>query len=214
MTLLEPDVSLTDLGLALECTGFVVWLFRRRAAEGPFWRWFVLFFAATGFAAFLGAISHGFVPDTRSTLSQILWLGIFAAVGMAALSCWAIGSGLLFSDRTTRRLLSAVLVVFGIFLIEFIRSDRSFFVVILNYLPAAIFLLIALVIAYRARREAYLRAGIWGVVLTFVAAFVQQNGIGVHKVYFNHNALYHAVQAVALYLIFIAALGITRQKMP
>lgn len=133
---------------------------------------------------------------------------------MAALACWAIGSRLLFSDSVARRVLIAMLVVFVIYLIAFIQYDGSFVVVIVNYLPAAAFLLIALIIAYRARRDAYLLTGIWGVALTFVAAFVQQSGIAVHKVYFNHNALYHVIQGVALYLIFIAAKGISRQKTP
>ncbi|MCZ6771882.1 MAG: hypothetical protein O7G83_07840 [Proteobacteria bacterium] len=214
MTLLEPDVSLTDLGLAIECAGFATWLIHRGAGLDPFGWWFIFFFGATGIAAFLGAMSHGFVPDTESILSQILWFGIFAAIGMAALACWAIGSRLLFSDSVARRVLIAMLVVFVIYLIVFIQYDGSYFVVIVNYLPAAAFLLIALIIAYRARRDAYLRTGIWGVALTFVAAFVQQSGIAVHKVYFNHNALYHVIQAVALYLIFIAAKGISRQKTP
>jgi hypothetical protein len=47
--------------------------------------------------------------------------------------------------------------------------------------------------------------GVTGLALTFVAAAVQQLRIAIHPVYFNHNALYHVIQAGALLLIFVAA---------
>jgi hypothetical protein len=34
---------------------------------------------------------------------------------------------------------------------------------------------------------------------------VQQLRIAVHPVYLNHNALYHVIQFVALWMIFVAA---------
>jgi len=37
-----------------------------------------------------------------------------------------------------------------------------------------------------------------------LASYLQQRGVGLHPIYFNHNALYHALQAVALLLIFVA----------
>jgi hypothetical protein len=43
-------------------------------------------------------------------------------------------------------------------------------------------------------------------VLTLVAAAVQQARIALHPTYFNHNALYHLLQAIALFLIFRAAI--------
>jgi hypothetical protein len=43
-----------------------------------------------------------------------------------------------------------------------------------------------------------------GVVLSLVAAAVQQSGVAIHR-NFNHNDLYHVVQAVALWLLYLAA---------
>jgi predicted Co/Zn/Cd cation transporter (cation efflux family) len=48
-------------------------------------------------------------------------------------------------------------------------------------------------------------AGIWGLVLSFIAAAIQQIGIGLHPLYFNHNALYHLIQAIGLFLLFWTA---------
>jgi hypothetical protein len=42
-------------------------------------------------------------------------------------------------------------------------------------------------------------------VLTLVAAVVQQRRIALHPAYFNHNALYHAIQAIALGMIYLGA---------
>jgi Family of unknown function (DUF6962) len=47
-----------------------------------------------------------------------------------------------------------------------------------------------------------------GVVLSFVAAACQQLGIAVHPIYFDHNAVYHAIQALALALIFVGLQGL------
>ena len=46
-----------------------------------------------------------------------------------------------------------------------------------------------------------------GVVLTFVAAGVQVGEIALHPQWFNHNALYHLIQVIALFGIARAAGG-------
>ena len=35
--------------------------------------------------------------------------------------------------------------------------------------------------------------------------FLQQLRVGIHPVYFNHNALYHAIQGIALVMIYMGA---------
>ena len=44
-----------------------------------------------------------------------------------------------------------------------------------------------------------------GVGLSLVAAGVQQSGWSIHR-YFNHNDLYHVIQAVAVWLLYRAAI--------
>ena len=50
--------------------------------------------------------------------------------------------------------------------------------------------------------------GAWGLALSLVAAGLQHFRIALHPVYFNHNALYHVVQAIALYFIFLGLSGL------
>ena len=39
--------------------------------------------------------------------------------------------------------------------------------------------------------------------MTFAAALVQRLKVAVHPEYFDHNALYHLIQGVAVLLIFV-----------
>ena len=214
MTLHEPDVTLTDFGLALECALFVVLLARQTGNAEPLRNWFIAFFAATGFAAFLGAIAHGFVPDKQSLSHRYLWIGIFASIGTAAVASWSAGSLLILSGRARRAVMAFVFAAFAIYIAVVLAVSQSFAVAIIHYLPAAIFLLIAFAIARFRHCERFLSAGIAGVLLTFIAALVQQAGAGFPALYFNHNALYHLIQAIALLLIYLAARGLTRQIVP
>ncbi|MGH9399050.1 MAG: DUF6962 family protein [Thermoanaerobaculia bacterium] len=37
----------------------------------------------------------------------------------------------------------------------------------------------------------------------FIAAGIEQAGVGLHPVYLDHNALYHVIQAGALLMLFL-----------
>ena len=41
--------------------------------------------------------------------------------------------------------------------------------------------------------------------ISLFAALIQQLRVALHPVYFNHNALYHVLQAIALDLVFLAS---------
>ena len=79
-----------------------------------------------------------------------------------------------------------------------IQGDQEFRVAVIHYLPAALFLLVAILVRNHRTRHPGFRIGAIGMVLTFAAAAVQQLQIGVHPVWFDHNAVYHVVQAAAL----------------
>src|SRR2546422_827392 len=75
----------------------------------------------------------------------------------------------------------------------------------LFFVPAAVFLLVVLSVAYARARERRILVAIAGLGLMFIAAAVQQARIALHPTYFNHNALYHLIQAVALWLFFLGS---------
>lgn len=207
--MLEPDVTLTDLGLALECAAFA-WLLLRDPGTPPR-RWFGAFFAVLAAAAALGAAEHGFVADKASPAGAAVWTATLLAVGLAAVAGWGAAARLALGSRAARAVTAGVATAFAVYAAIVVGGDRRFLVAIAFYLPAAAFLLVAFVLAAR-RGRAGVVAGAWGLALTFVAAAVQQGRVALHPRYFDHNALYHLIQAAGLYLVFRGARIATRLR--
>lgn len=199
----EPDVTLTDFALALECAIFA--LLVARSAQPPLRRWWVIFFGSIGLAALAGGLVHGYFPDRATTEWAVLWRTTLLAIGVTSMATWSIGAYLQMGDRLGAAVRQSAAWLFVVYAVIVLTVSRSFFVAILMYVPATLFMLVAIVDAYRrspSRPEAY---GIAGLVLTLIAALIQQLRVTVHPTLFDHNALYHVVQAIALFLIFLAA---------
>lgn len=208
----EPDVALTDFALAIECVLFAAWLLRHGDSRGPLLAAFVAFFAAVAAASLLGGISHGFLTDQGTLAARLVWRSTLIAIGLGAFASWLIGARLSLSEKAAGRVTTLAGALLALYLVVVLFVAQSFVVAIIHYLPAAIFLVVAFSVAYRRKPAGFLLAGLWGVALTFVAAAVQQVGVDVHPRYFNHNALYHLVQAIAFVLVFYAARGLLRAK--
>ena len=201
----EPDVTLTDYALALEGILFLVLLQRGRPGPWGLRSWFSLFFASVSAACLCGGTVHGFFLDDQTRVHTILWPATLLAIGVTALSAWAIGAKLLFSRSVARWVLLVAVLQFAFYSIVVLFRTEEFSVAILNNVPAVLFLIIALGLTYRREKQTSLLLAAGGLVLNLVAALLQQLGIGIHPVYFNHNALYHVLQAVALFLLFLGS---------
>jgi Family of unknown function (DUF6962) len=210
MTLHEPAVALSDFALAIECGAFAAWLVRR--SRTPIGLAFAALFAASAVAALLGGITHGFLPDQQTLAARLVWSGTLAAIGIAGFACWVVGALLLLPPRGARVVAVLAGLVFIGYLAVILFVSRSFTVAVADYAPASAFLLIAFGLAFWRQRTGYLLAGVAGVLLSFVAAAIQQAGIALHPGYLDHNTLYHLVQALAFLLLFLAARGLVRSK--
>jgi len=208
VTLIEPDVALTDFGLAAECALFAGWLVWRGLTGNPLRRWFVVLFAALGLGALLGGITHGFLPDAGSDAARAVWSATLMAIGVAALASWAVGAYMLFAGSTARWVLAAAALMLMLNVAVVLYVSQSFQVAIAFYAPAIIFALVAFVLAYRSSGNAVLLFAIAGIVLSLIAAVIQQSHTGIVALGLSHNALYHLVQAVGLLLIFLTARGL------
>ena len=196
----EADVTITDYILAIEALAFAV-LIARTATETPVQRWFVIFFGATAAASLAGGTVHGFFADSKA-----LWRFELIALGVVSASAWAIGARLLFTDRVAGFVTAAALVELAVYSLLVVFVTDSFSIAIANYLPSTLFLIVAFFASYRSGAGTPVAIGLYGLLLTLAAAAVQQARIGLHPTYFNHNALYHLLQAIALFLIFRAAM--------
>jgi hypothetical protein len=208
--LTEPDVALTDFLLSLEAGLFAVLLWRSGPVDSDLRLPFVVFFAATALSALTGGIVHGFFTANYTTTGVALWRLALIAVGVGAVAMWAIGARLLLPASAARTLLVVVTIVAVAYAITVAAVSDDFRIAIAHYLPPTLFLLFAFAAVYQRDRRLPLLAGVVGMVLTLVAAFVQQRKIALHPVYFNHNALYHAIQAVGLFLIYLTGRGLVQ----
>ncbi len=207
----EPDVTLTDYALALECALLAVLVYRLRDSTGPARIWFTVFFTALSVAAVAGGTVHGFLYDEATRAHQMAWNATLIAIGVVALSAWMIGSRFELVVRRGHLFRWAGTTLFVGYCLVVLLVRNTFAVAIVHYLPAVLFLLFAFAGSYLRTRRPYLLNGLIGLSLMLVAAGVQQLGIALHPVYFDHNALYHLIQAVAVLALFLSARGIVRQ---
>lgn len=198
--MLEPAVTLTDYLIALEC--LAVCLLLRRAARGDMRFSFTLMFAGIGGAALAGGTVHGFFPDAASLPHAVLWRATLIGIGVMAMAGWRIGAGLLLDVNLARLARSLASVEFALYALFVIFVSQKFMVAIVNYLPAALFVLWAFIRHYRNKRAQPVLLGIIALLLTFASSGVQMLKIGLHPVYLDHNVLYHLMQFVAIALLY------------
>lgn len=201
----EPDVTLTDYGLAILCAVLAHFIFHRADRDSPYRLWLTGFFLAVGAASLLGGTVHGFFPEQDSFGHFILWRTTLISIGFAAYCAWIVGARLALDERIRRFVLALAALQLLAYATVVMVVSQDFRLAVGDYLPATLFLLAAFLVAYRRERARALGLGALGLVLTFVAAAIQQLQLPLHPTYFDHNALYHLVQAIALLLFFVGA---------
>lgn len=208
----EPDVALTDYAIALECAVFAYWLWRTRKSREPVSLWFMVFFLATAVAALAGGTVHGFFNAQGSLGYRMLWpLGLIT-IGLAALAFANAGTAIRLSAPAALAVSRCALVLFLLYCVVVLFFNDRFVVAIVAYLPAVLFLGWVFLVQYlRTRRPAF-AWGLAGIGVTLLAAAIQQARIAIHPRYFNHNALYHALQAAGLFMIFLTARDFCRRS--
>ena len=201
----EPDVTLTDYFVAAQSALFTYLIARNGDQKHPLRVWFAVFFGSITVAGFAGGTVHGFFLNVETLGYQVLWPLTLVAIGVTALAAWIIGARIYFSSIIAGRVKIVAVVEFAGYCLVVLFVTQSFFIAVINYLPAVVFLTVIFFLDYFQAHERQVLIGLCGLLLTFIAAGVQQGGIALHPIYFNHNALYHFIQAVALFLIFRAA---------
>lgn len=205
MQLARPAVSLTDFALAIECTAFASVLVAQPASNPVLRTWFVAFFASVTLASMLGGTMHGFFEYSTRRVREVLWVATLVAVVLAGFAEWSIGAALLGDAAVSQWIVgfALLLTVACLWIVLFVRRD--FAMAIVAYVPATLFFLASLVVTYRHSPDPALAWGSAGLVLVFLGAALQQRGVAIHRIRIDHNTLYHIIQGVALWLIFVAA---------
>lgn len=210
----EPDVTLTDYALAVECATLTLLTLRWRMSDRRMRGAWAVLFASIAVSSVAGGTVHGFYKDETTTGYTILWTTTLLVLGVTATALWFVASYTTVSSNVgvwMRRAAAAILAAYALVVIFVVRK---FYVAILVYLPATLFLLGALVVRRVRHSDSRTTLAITALVLTLVGAVVQQARIALHPVYFNHNALYHLIQFVALILLYIGGKRLSGGSVP
>ena len=176
----EPVTMITDYVLAAIC--LVLGSKLRRDAR--FW---ALAFLALGAAALLGGTWHGFRQ------SDALWKATTLSVGVASFGMVA-GSARATTGGPLRRLLVGVAAVKLAAYAAWMAFHDDFIWVVLD---TGIALLLVGLMHLRTANGWILS----GVAASVLAGLAQARGVALHA-HFNHNDLYHVIQAGAMLLLY------------
>jgi hypothetical protein len=201
VTIHEPGVVFTDLGLAILGAWFA-WRLASLPGRGPLGRSGAVLMAGLASAALWGAVFHAFFPEDTATLAGfIAWIPVSLSIVVAAAALLDLGLRAL-APRLRQPARRSLVTVYAVaFAAVVLLVDESFTSIVRFYVPALLLFLIA------ATARAIRDGGGWillalGLALSAGAALLQQLEVAFHPVYFDHNAVYHVVQAGALVLLY------------
>jgi hypothetical protein len=209
VTIHDPDVVVTDLALAL-LSGYFAYRLKDVAPA-------MLMTGLAG-AAFWGAVFHGLFPSgTASPMGFAAWMPVAFSIALAATTLVALSLEVLAPRLRPPVKWSIVAVYAASFAVVVLLVDASFGTIVRFYGPAlGLFLLVALARTAATRHRGWTLLSC-GLMTSVGAALIQQMRLALHPVYFDHNAVYHVVQGVALVLLyqgFRLAPGLTASGQP
>jgi hypothetical protein len=175
----EPVTLVTDYILAIASAIFGVLLWRRKP-PAPHRLWALAFFF-TAAGTFFGGTYHGFG-------GAAWWKATVYSIGLASL--------FLLAGATRNRAVRAIAVVgFAVYAIWMVNHDDFLFVII-DYGATLIAVTIVQIAAWMRDRAPSAPWVIGSVIVSIIAAVVQQAPIPFH------NDVYHAIQLLALWLLY------------
>jgi Family of unknown function (DUF6962) len=189
---------LTDYGLAAVGGGLGARLWS--GAEGQLSRrlWAAAF-VAVALAAIAGGTSHGLAPRLDEASAAALWRVTYGLVGLGNVFILAGAAVAAARGGVRAGLIAAIVLRFGVWF-AFICGRPDFRYVVYDYAGTLLgLLLLAVCLARRGRPGAPWVAA--GVLASLAGAVVQRSGLDPSPA-FNHNDLFHVVQAAGLYLYF------------
>ena len=202
MTIHDPDVVFTDLGLAV-LGAFLAWRLARVPGTATLARSGVVIMIALASAALWGAVFHAFFPaGTTTRPGFVAWMPVSLSIAVlgAALLALALRVAVPSGPPAARRLIAGA--YFAAFTLTVLLLDESYRTIVCFYAPVVLlFLVVAVRQAVRTGGRGWSLIAV-SFAVSLLAAAVQQARISVHPEYFDHNAVYHVLQGIALVLLY------------
>jgi hypothetical protein len=201
ITIYEPDVVVTDLALA-GLGGWFGWRLWTTGRRRTLSKAGAIMMAALGSAAFWGAVFHAFFPqETATTAGFIAWIPVSLSIVVAAAAMLHIALGALLpgmAHGARRGLLAAYVAGFAAVVL---LVDESFSSIVRFYLPALL-LFLAGAGLQAVRSGSGWNSIVAGLLVSVGAALMQQAEVSLDPEYFDHNAVYHVLQSIALVILY------------
>ncbi len=200
----ESTTMLTDYGLGVLCAlfGWRLWV----TGQAPM-RTSVKYWAggmgSLAAAAAAGGTVHGWALTLTEPVLSALWKGAGLAVGVANF-CFFCGTLAASVASPIRRWVMAVPCLQFVGYIVWMSGHNDFRYVIYNYGVTFAIILFIQVHGGLVRKAPPAGWIIAGVLVSFLAALVQQSGMDPHSS-FDHNDLYHVVQMAGVALLYRGA---------
>ncbi len=194
----------TDYVLVALC-GFFAWrLWRvgKGAAQASVCSW-AAGFACLGLASLAGGTFHGFSMLLSQAVLQELWKLSVYAIGLASFFLLA-GTLSACIVPPVRRFVILIPYIQLIVYVLWMATHDDFRFAIYGYAFTNLSILALQLHAGVTRRAMSAPWLLGGVLVSFLAAVVQVNGIALHD-HFNHNDLYHVIQMGGMYLFYRGA---------
>jgi hypothetical protein len=192
----------------VETAVFTVLLWRQRPVTAAR-RVAAVIFVCLCASSVTGGTYHGFFPGSADVPGGgwAVWIATMLILGVAASLTWIFFFLVLSGGGRGPGLRVVVAVVTAAFLVYayvVVRVDHSYRISAIASAPGVVAVLV-LMLARAVRdghRNAMLASAAIGLMLA--AAVLQQLHVGLHPVWFNHNALYHLLEGIALAVLFVA----------
>jgi hypothetical protein len=200
----EPATMLTDYGLGALCAllGWRLWVAGQASMRMSVRCW-AAGMGALAVASFAGGTVHGFSLMVPEPVLQGLWKGTALAVGLAGFSFFT-GTVVASLARPWRPWLIIISCTQFAAYVVWMAIHNDFRYVIYNYSVTFAAILFIQIYNKLVRKKQSAGWMIAGVLVTFVAALVQQSGTALHPS-FNHNDLYHVIQMAGMALLYRGA---------
>jgi len=195
----QTVTSITNFILAAEIF-FLSGLFFARPHQpfSPAWFW-AASMLLMGASMLIGGIDHGFIEPgypagVINPVTRLNW----SLTGLMTLAVFAAAARQFFKPGTARILLAIAVVQLVVFLIVMFNT-QTFTVVILNYAPVLILLLVCSIAGLSSGAGSW--AMIIGILISFFASALQAFGVDALAP-LDRNGLYHVVLMLAVLFLY------------
>ena len=200
MNITEPTTMITDYLLGSLALVLGWRLYRSGNSTGnrarQLWAGAFLGLAA---ASFLGGTHHGFQQMLTPFWVRFTWRLTLISIGVLSFFLFASVTKAFFRVAPASWLLGLACLQFVLYC-SWVWGHDEFLWAIADYAPSIVYVLVLQSIAW-ARGQPSGRWIVGGMLVSVVAAGIQQSGLKLHE-HFNHNNVYHLVQMVGAYLLY------------